>query len=256
MWKYLVTSLGFLPPNTLNLHLCGGNGYTVCILSVCWEDAGEVGHKVLCGSKVIRSTYWTEENPEGLPHSTLPISSSHSRILNLKREFENPDFKRCSPRNFPKLLILWQEYLFDETLEGIKAITKTILEGSFQNKIPVLGKLVVVVISPVGNWRIQRQMLSLLREGRSWCGTWRYMNWRVRQFPGEWSRTRWAWIFRLTHTFPGELSTSQPVQLLSCSEAGQSGVREGTREALPKDLSWEPCHLLSDYLAEGGELWK
>lgn len=138
-------------------------------------------HKVLCGSKVIRSTYWTEENPEVLPHSVLPISSSQSCILNLKKEFENPDFKRCSPRNFPKLLILWQEYLFDETLEGIKAITKTILKGSFQNKIQVLGKLVVVVMpSPVGNWRIHRQMLSLLREGQSWCGIWRYMGWRVR----------------------------------------------------------------------------
>lgn len=180
MWKYSGTSLGF-PPDTPNLHLCGGNGCTFCILSVCWEDAGEMGHKVLCGSEVIRSTLWTEENPEALPHSILPISSSQSRILNLKKEFENPDFKRCSPRNFPKLSILWQEYLFDETLEGIKAITKTILKGSFQNKIQVLGKLVVVVMtSPVGNWRIHRQMLSLLREGQSWCGTWRYMSWRVR----------------------------------------------------------------------------
>lgn len=30
----------------------------------------------------------------------------------------------------------------------------------------------------------------------------------------------------------------------------------GTRETVPKELSWEPRHLLSNYLGEGGELGK
>lgn len=69
------------------------------------------------------------------------------------------------------------------------------------------------------------------------------------QFPGEWSKSTWAWIFKLTNTFTKAFSTSQTMQ---CSVAQELGREMLTRHCLG-DLSWEQCHLT--FLLFGGGRW-